>query len=172
MLNFKDFIYQDLGVTHERVIVRAVLLDENNKIILEHLIRDDGFGESNYVETPGGGVNESETLENALIREIKEELGLESEIICPLEIVKDYYNLIHRCNINHYYLAKVIGKCESSLEELEKKIIVGTYVLDIDEAINKMENNAGDLGKLVRQRELPILKLAKSKIKELKLCLK
>ena len=34
---------------------------------------------------------------------LKEELGVEIEIISKIGVVSDYYNLIHRHNINNYF---------------------------------------------------------------------
>lgn len=166
MLYFKDYIYPFKGVKHTRNVVRCVLLDENNKVVLELLSRDDGFGYSKYVETPGGGVNDNEDFQLALKREVKEELGYIIEIIRPLEIVEDYYNLIGRKNINHYYLAKIINKGDKHLEEHERIMFQGEVHLEIDAAIEMMETNFGGVGELVKQRELPILKIAKEFIKE------
>ena len=48
--------------------------------------RDDDFGVSTLIETSGGGVEEGEDLLEAIHRELKEELGIESEIICKIEL--------------------------------------------------------------------------------------
>ncbi len=167
MFYLKDECYPFTYIDHKRVVVRAILLDEDNKVILEKLIRDDIFLHNEYVETPGGGKGENETLEECLIREIKEELGYEISIIGFLDKVIDYYNLIHRENENYYYLAKVKGKSERHLEEHEKIMFQDELHLTFDEAISLMQKNIGGVGKLVLNRELPILKLAKEKCEEL-----
>ena len=119
MLEFIDTIYKVKGNFHSRKIVRAILLDKDNNIVLEQVERDDAFGYSYYVETPGGGINIEENEIEALKREVQEELGYEIEVISYLECVKDYYNLINRENYNYYYLARIIGTCTSNKEELE-----------------------------------------------------
>ena len=169
MFEFIDSIYEVKGKFHKRDIVRAILLDEDNKIVLEVVKRDDDFGYSTYVETPGGGINEGEDHISALKREIKEELGYEIEVIKYLDLVKDYYNLINRENYNYYYLAKIIGKCPSSKEELEKQILIGEVHLSLDDSIIKYKENVGGVGHLVLQRELPILELLK---KDKSVCIK
>lgn len=168
MLYFQDNIYSFNGIKEERKIVRCVLLDEDEKVVLELMERNDIFSYSKYVETPGGGLNDEESLQDGLKREIKEELGYDIEIISELEIVEDYYNLIYRKNINHYFLAKIVAKGDKHLEELEKEMIRGEIHLSFDEAINKIKENIGGVGKLVLQRELPILEMAKQKYMELK----
>lgn len=158
----KDDQYPFNGIKEVRQIVRAILLDENNNICLEYILDDDGFGPRDYYETPGGGIKSGENHEQALKREIEEEVGYKIEIIQELGQINDYYNLIYRKNINYYYLVRIVGKCETHLEEDEKRRINKIVFVDINTAINLYENMQNVLvGKLVKQRELPILKIAK-----------
>lgn len=159
---FKDSEWPFVKITHQRQIVRCVLLDENNNVCLEKIDDDDMFGHRDYYETPGGGVKEGESFEEALNRETSEEIGWTSEIISPLGEVHDFYNLIYRENFNHYFLARRVKKVPQKLEEDEKRRITKIIWVPIDEAISLYENMQNELvGKLVKQRELPILKLAK-----------
>ena len=161
-----DDQYDKSNITHTRKIARAILLNEENKICLLHVLGDDDFGHRDYYETPGGGVNENELLEEAVIREIKEETGYNSYIVQELGIVEDYYNLIHRHNINHYYLLKTTSYEKEELEEYEKGIIDSKIFVDIDTAISLYENmNKEKLEILVKNRELPILKMVKEILK-------
>ena len=159
---FKDDQYMFEGVSHTREIVRAILLDENDNVCLEYLLDDDGFGPRDYYETPGGGIKPGESHEQAIKREIEEEVGYTCEIIAPLGEVDDYYNLIKRKNHNYYYLVRRLNKVEQHLEPDEKIRISKIIFVPIDEAIRLYENMQNVLvGRLVKQRELPILKLAK-----------
>lgn len=160
---FKDDQYMFTGVSHTREVVRAILIDEENRVCLEYLLDDDGFGPRHYYETPGGGAKEGESHEQTLFREIKEEVGYESEVISFLGEVDDYYNLIQRENHNYYYLVRRGKKVEQHLEADEAIRINKIIWVPIDEAISLYENMQNVLvGKLVKQRELPILKLAKN----------
>ena len=66
--------------------VRGILIN-NKKIILVKRIKDSGT----YFCFPGGGVEKGESLEEALIREMKEELGVEvkvKELVMELPLVR------------------------------------------------------------------------------------
>ncbi len=168
ILKLKDDQYPFTGVNHVRKVVRCILLDENNKVCLEHVYDDDGFGPRDYYETPGGGVKDGESLTKALKREIEEEVGYSIEIIAELGKIKDYYNLIKRRNINYFYLARRKEKSHQALEEDEIRRIESIIWVDIDEAISLYMNMQNVLvGRLVKQRELPILKRAKIALQKL-----
>lgn len=162
VFKFIDDQYMFKGISHTREIVRAILLDENDNVCLEYLLDDDGFGPRDYYETPGGGIKPNESHEQAIKREIEEEVGYKCEIISYLGEVDDYYNLINRHNHNYYYLVRRLEKVGQHLEEDEKIRINKIIWVNIDEAIHLYETMQNVLvGRLVKQRELPILKLAK-----------
>lgn len=160
-LKLKDDQYTYTYIDHSRHIARAILINEKNEVCLLKLLGDDDFGHRDYVETPGGGININETPSQAVIREVKEETGCESEIIDIIGIVEDYYNLIHRHNINYYFLVKVKSYGTQKLEEQEKTIIKDLIWVDFNKAISLYENmNKEKLEILVARRELPIIKKA------------
>ena len=104
----KDNEYPYIKTTHERIVVRGVVLNELNQVALVNVVRnDDAFGPGNYYETPGGGKKDNESLLEGVIREVEEEIGYKTSFIQEIGIVEDYYNPIYRKNINHYYLLKI-----------------------------------------------------------------
>jgi len=162
LFKFKDDQYPFTEITHVRNVIRAIVLDENNNICLEYILDDDGFGHRDYYETPGGGARPNETHEETLNRELSEEIGWRCEVIEFLGEVDDFYNLIKRENHNFYYLVRRTTKTEQHLEPDELKRINKIIWVPIDEAIHLYETMQDELvGRLVKQRELPILKLAK-----------
>ena len=88
---------------HDRRIARGICFDEEGYFYFVRVRRDDDFGKATLIETAGGGVEEGEDLLVAIRRELKEELGVEVEVLCQIGVVSDYYNLIHRHNINNYF---------------------------------------------------------------------
>lgn len=104
-LELQDNEWKFEYVDHDREIVRAIVFDESGYFYFVRYfvkdIRDDDFGKATLIETAGRGVESEEELTKAIRRELKEELGAEIDIICKIGIVSDYYNLIHRHNINN-----------------------------------------------------------------------
>ena len=112
--------------------VKAVILDENNKVIL---IR---FPDNGLV-IPGGGVEEGETLREAVIREALEETGMQVE---PIKILcKNFYlrnmqyngiNFVSK-RVEYYYLCKKIAVVSNDLGiegEFERDISIITCEID------------------------------------------
>ena len=163
--NFIDKEFKDNGYSHVRKIVRGIVYNDNFEIALVKCEFTDIFGERDLFETPGGGVEKGETLINAFKREIKEEVGAEIEYIEEIGRVVDFYNLIHRKNNNHYYLAHIKSIGETHWTESENHWFEGIHFMSIDKAIYEYEHSRDlPVNNIVRQRELPILKIAKKRL--------
>ena len=133
-----DFEYTD----HDREIVRAIVFDDCGYLYFVRATRNDDFGNATLIETSGGGVEPGEDLAWAIRRELREELGAEVEILCKIGVVSDYYNLIHRHNINNYYLCKVTSFGDKNLTDDEENYFhLSTLKLTYDEAIEEYETN-------------------------------
>ena len=167
-IELQDTQWQFEYVDHDRNIARAIVYDENALFYFVRAERDDDFGKATLIETSGGGVEIGEDLQTAIQRELKEELGISVEIICKIGVVSDYYNLIHRHNINNYFLCKVKSFGEKNLTQDEvESFHLSTLKLTYDEAVREYENRANTrLGTLIANRELPILHRAKEIINE------
>lgn len=169
-INLIDDQYPNNGITHDRVISRAIVLDSDNKVIVLRIYGQDFFGLRDYIETSGGGVDEGETPEIGVLRELDEEIGYKCEIITKIGIVDDYYNLLKRHNINHYYLVKTVSKTHIHHESKGDGYIADILHLDIDEVIKKYQELSNEgIAKLVKERELPIAIKAKEIMEELKI---
>lgn len=106
-LELQDTQWPKTYIDHDRQIVRAIVVDDEQNFYFVKVQRDDDFGKGTFIETSGGGVEAGEDLTTALKRELKEELGANVDILCKIGVVSDYYNLIHRHNINNYFLCKI-----------------------------------------------------------------
>ena len=162
-LQLKDTEWPLEYIDHDRQIVRAIVFDDQENYYFVRAKRDDDFGKATLIETSGGGVEAGEDLETALKRELKEELGAEVEIMYKIGIVSDYYNLIHRHNINNYYLCKITSFGEKHLtrDEIED-FHLSTLRLSYRNAEEEYKKCAETkIGKLIAARELPVLRKVK-----------
>ena len=121
-IELQDTQWKKEYIDHDRNIVRAIVYDENRMFYFVRAVRDDEFGKATLIETSGGGVENGEDLITAIQRELKEELGVSVDVVCKIGIVSDYYNLIHRHNINNYFLCKIksFGQKNLTQDEIEK----------------------------------------------------
>lgn len=155
-------------IDHDRNIARAIVYDEKEQFYFVRAERNDDFGKATLIETSGGGVEEGEDLLSAIKRELKEELGVDVEVICKIGVVSDYYNLIHRHNINNYFLCRIKSFGDKNLTEDEiNSFHLSTLKLSYEKAVKEYEHRANTrLGKLVANRELPVLRRAKEIIEK------
>ena len=159
------FTYTD----HDRMIVRAIVFDDAGYFYFVRAVRNDEFGPATLIETSGGGVEPGEDLIAAIRRELKEEVGADVDVLRKIGVVSDYYNLIHRHNINNYYLCRARSFGEKHLTEDEiDSFHLSTLRLSYEDAAAEYERCADTpLGRLLRQRELPVLHRAKALLDEL-----
>lgn len=162
-INLRDTQWPLDYIDHDRNIARAIVYDESGLLYFVRAERDDDFGRATLIETAGGGVEEGEDLLCAVKRELREELGAEAEVICKIGVVSDYYNLIHRHNINNYFLCKVKSFGDKSLTEDEiKSFHLSALKLSYTQAVKEYERRADTkIGRLIADRELPVLRRAK-----------
>ena len=162
-LELKDDEWPFTYTDHDRLIVRAIVFDDPGWFYFTRITRDDHFGKATLIETSGGGVEAGEDLLAAIHRELREELGAEVEVVAKIGLVSDYYNLIHRHNLNHYYLCRVTSFGEKHLmpDEIER-FHMSTLRLTYDEAEAEYRRLAcTPIGRLIADRELPVLSRAK-----------
>lgn len=174
VLSLTDEQWPYTYIDHDRQIARAIVFDDSDSLFFTMYFvraeRNDDFGEATVIETAGGGVEPGEELSDAIVRELREELGAEVEVVCKLGVVDDYYNLIHRHNINHYFLCRVRSLGENHLTRDEAEVFhLSTWKLTYEEAVAEYEKRAATkLGRLIANRELPVLHHAMAVLRQMK----
>lgn len=119
-----------------RTGARAILFNGNNEVALVYEAVYDHY------KLPGGCVEPGETLEQALRREIAEEVGASIRDTKCLGVVKSHLARYNEDCSQHYFTAKIDGEIGESVwideEELHGCSIV--WCKDIAQAINKVQN--------------------------------
>ena len=94
-----------IGKMRVIIIARAIVFDDEGFFYFVRAERDDDFGKSTLIETSGGGVESGEIITDGVLRELREELGIEAEIISKIGVVRVY------CN------GESVGECDLIIKE-------------------------------------------------------
>ena len=130
----------------KRVSSRAIIIDDNKLLTMfRRKIKSDGTVKEYYV-IPGGGLEEGETLEENVIRELKEEFNVD------IEVVKFLGTEVYDETIANYFLCKIVsGTPKLSGEELERMTPENYYeirYIDLND-IDNYDINAKDIIKKI-----------------------
>jgi 8-oxo-dGTP pyrophosphatase MutT (NUDIX family) len=144
-----------------RESVRAVVKNEEGLIAIQHLTKHGVY------TLPGGGIELGETAEQALHREIKEEVGTTIESYCKLaEILDIRYRPdteVGKIQLNYAFNCKCSGEL-AALQLTPGEIKAGCEIkwITVDEAVknlNSLTKNLEDFARFAQLRDLAILKL-------------
>ena len=131
----------------KRISVRGIIIEDDEVYtIFRRKISNDGVIKEYYV-IPGGGIENEETLQEALKRELKEELSIDVDIIGYLGFDENDTSIAHffkckilngtpmlggeelkRCSRNNYYeVRKVNVHSLNNIDILSKNMIIKAY---------------------------------------------
>ncbi len=145
-----------------RKAARGIVLDEQGNMAVFYKEN------KNMYKLPGGGLEENESFEEAFIRETKEEVGCEVEIIDCMGYIEEYKTKSNYMQISFVFIGKVIKKFEKlSLTDMEEAEGGKRLWLKPEEALEKMKQNYDKLlaseytslysTKIVAKRDIKIL---------------
>ncbi len=120
---YPNEIVKEDAVYKTRIAVKAVVIDSDGKVAL--------VGKTNML-LPGGGVEEGETITEAVKRECIEEMGCGIEIKKEIGFTEDYRIRIERRQQTHFFLAHVVGEKgdPQTTQDDEQGIMVDWHTLD------------------------------------------
>ncbi len=121
----------------ERRAARAIVFDADKKVALLHVSK------KHFHKLPGGGVEAGESVEEALRREVSEEIGCEIQNIRELGIVEEFRGKFSLHQLSHCFIADISG--EKGIARLEPDEIedgFGTVWMDPSQAIATLESEA------------------------------
>ena len=145
----------------ERRASRAIVFDKENKVALLHVTK------KHYHKLPGGGIEDGESMEVALRRELLEEIGCSVGNVRELGIIEEYRNISPVHQLSYCFLAELVG--EKGVRHLEEGEIADgfeTVWLSLEDAIKTLEGDApveDYNGKFIQKRDIAFLRKAQQK---------
>tara|TARA_B100000900_G_scaffold412366_1_gene433993 strand:- start:1260 stop:1664 length:405 start_codon:yes stop_codon:yes gene_type:complete len=111
-----------------KLVSACALINEKGKVLINK--RPEGKDYAGYWEFPGGKVEENETPEDAIIRELKEEINIDVSAAClaPLSFTEKNYE--------KYYVVVLLYVCrkwEGHMKPMENQQIEWVYPNDIED---------------------------------------
>ncbi len=101
---------------------------EDNKILLTHELN------TGVYMSPGGGIEDGETLEECCVRELREEAGVEVKTVRQFLRINEY---CPEClYVSNYFICEKIGQCSQSLTEIEMEHGAVPEWIEIEKALS------------------------------------
>ena len=160
--------YENCDSVFSRPSVRGIILKDDNKIALVYSEKE------KYYKFPGGGIHKDEDNKEALIREVREEVGL---IVIP-ESICEFGSVMRRqkSNIlpntifeqeNFYYTCKIENRIvDQDLDHYEAEAGFTLRFVSLDEAIrvNSTYKSEDYFNEIMIMRETKVLQMIKDAV--------
>lgn len=137
-----------------RRAARAIIL-RGDKIALMYVQKD------NYYKLPGGGIEEGESIQEALIREVAEEANASIKIDRPIGFIIEYRNHFKQLQISYCFLTTYVeDDVWHKRTDEEERIGLSLNWVRLEEALTliKTTEPKNYVGKLIRERDYEFLK--------------
>ena len=164
-IDLKD--YKETDNIFRRPSARAIII-QGDKIALVYSKKE------KYYKFPGGGIHDDEDTEKALIREVREEVGM---VVIP-ESIREFGSVLRRQKSdrnentifeqeNYYYFCDVENSLvDQELDDYENEAEFVLRIVNIDTAIEANDIYKSDIffNEVMIKRDLRMLRLIKGKI--------
>ena len=145
--------------TVSRYASKAVFIDEYGKVALMYMSR------INCYKLPGGGIEKGVTEVEALIRELREETGRGSNVICKIGEVTEHKNRKHYCQKTAAFIAYATQeRFKPSLSHSELRLGFKLRFMDPQAALNILQDGLDTTDEYGKKfmfcRDLSILRYA------------
>lgn len=153
LTEFYDTTYPNQGIYTSRVTCRALVKNEQGLLGYIHIKGEDLFGVRDHFESAGGGIEASETREEAMHREIMEELGYHCTIDAYLGMVINRYNLIGQLCAHHYYCVTLTTPGALHRTEFEAQVFAGVVWKTASEWLETLGRPTDGVNQMIHERE-------------------
>ena len=154
---------------YKRPSARGIIIN-NSKIALVYSKKE------KYYKFPGGGIKENEDMSSALIREVREEVGL---IVIP-DSIREFGSVMRRQKSNYspdtifeqenfYFFCHTENQLiDQELDDYEKEAGFSLRFVDIDDAIKVNRNYHSDdyFNEIMIKREMRVLQLVEEYVQK------
>ncbi len=161
-IDLKD--YEEEYNIYKRPSARGIII-KNREIALVYSKKE------KYYKFPGGGIKENEDMRSALIREVREEVGL---IVIP-DTIREFGSVMRRQKSNYssdtifeqenfYFFCQAENRSvEQELDDYEKEAEFCLRFVDIDDAIKTDRDYHSEdfFNEIMIKREMKVLQLVK-----------
>ena len=156
--------YEENYSVYKRPSARGIIINDD-RIALVYSKKE------KYYKFPGGGIKENEDMKAALIREVREEVGL---IVIP-DSIREFGSVMRRQKSNYssntifeqenfYFFCHTKNQfLEQELDDYEKEAEFSLRFVDIDDAIKANRDYHSDdfFNEIMIKREMKVLQLVK-----------
>jgi 8-oxo-dGTP diphosphatase len=163
LLEIRD---EDIGLDSKktemkkREAARAVMLNGKKIAILN-------VSKADYHKLPGGGLEGSESIEEALFREIKEETGCKIRIVAELGKIVEHRTHLSTLQTSYCFVAKVLETGKPEFDAGEKEAGYELEWMRMDSALAAMEKEDPEdyVDKFILLRDTTFLRAARDFIR-------
>ncbi|MCK5388353.1 MAG: NUDIX domain-containing protein [Candidatus Izimaplasma sp.] len=142
-----DLTKEDCDLSNHRVGCRGIIKKDDLYLMVR-------VPTTEIFTFPGGGVEESETLEDCVKREVLEETGIDVKVLELKVSITEYF--AESVWTNHYFLCDFVSdKYETNLTEEEIEVGLETHWKTLEEVLDIFENyeTIHEFGPVIHNRE-------------------